>query len=80
MTAKEYCMNKETIAHYYGLNGLEIKGIEYGIEDYVYCMSGALGGPKSYHRLKVYSTVRGDMFIRLYGRRVPLSECLRAGV
>lgn len=41
MTAKEYCMNNETIAYYSGLNGLEIKGIEYGIEDCLYCVSGA---------------------------------------
>lgn len=80
MTAKKYCMNTETIAYYYGLNGLEIKGIEYGIEDYLYCVSGAWGGHKSYHRLKIYSTTKGDLFIRLYGHRVPLSECLRVGV
>lgn len=36
MTKKEYCMNHESIAYYSGLNGLEIKGIEHGIEDYIY--------------------------------------------
>lgn len=34
MTKRNYCESHETIAYYSGLNGLEIKGIEYdGIED-----------------------------------------------
>lgn len=38
MTKKEYCVNHESIAYYSGLNGLEIKGIEHGIEGYsLYC-------------------------------------------
>lgn len=39
MTKKEYCENKKSIAYYSGLNGLEIKGIEYGINDFIYCIS-----------------------------------------
>ena len=41
MKKREYCESHESIAYYSGLNGLEIKGFEYGIEDYVYCVSGA---------------------------------------
>lgn len=41
MNKREYCENRKSIAYYSGLNGLEIKGIEYGINDYVYCVSGA---------------------------------------
>lgn len=41
MTAKQYCQTHESTAYYSGLHGLEIKGIEYGINDYVYCVSGA---------------------------------------
>lgn len=29
MTKKEYCIAHESIAYYSGLNGLEIKGVEY---------------------------------------------------
>lgn len=44
MTAKEYCTSHNAIAYYSGLAGLEIHGIEYGVDDYVYCASGAWVG------------------------------------
>lgn len=62
MTKREYCESRESIAYYSGLNGLEIKGIEYGIDDYIYCVSGAWGGGKAarqYHKCKVQYTRRG---------------------
>lgn len=34
MNKRQYCESRESIAYYSGLNGLEIKGIEYGIDDY----------------------------------------------
>lgn len=34
MTAKEYCTSHDAIAYYSGLSGLEIHGIEYGVDDY----------------------------------------------
>lgn len=42
MNKRQYCESRESIAYYSGLNGLEIKGIEYGINDYIYCVSGLL--------------------------------------
>ena len=39
MNKREYCESRESIAYYSGLNGLEIKGIKYGIDDYIYCIS-----------------------------------------
>lgn len=39
MNKRQYCESRESIAYYSGLNGLEIKGIEYGINDLVYCVS-----------------------------------------
>ena len=60
MTKKEYCLKNPAIAYYSGLNGLEIHGIEYGINDYVYCVSGAWGGGKAYHKLKINYGVNGD--------------------
>ena len=78
MTKKEKCLNNNTIACYYGLGGVEIKDIEYGIEDYLYCVSGAWGitNNKRYHKLKIYYTEKGG-YIRLYGYRIPLDECIR---
>lgn len=80
MTKKEYCQGRESIAYWSGLNGLEIKGIEYGITSFLYCVSGAWGGPKGYHRLKIQEDRRGRSFVRLNGYKVPLDECIRMGV
>lgn len=77
MTKKEYCTNRPTIAYYSGLGGLEVKHIEYGIDDHVYLVAGAWNGKKSYHRLKIcYGTKY--VYIRLYGHRCLLSEFIRA--
>ena len=78
MSKREKCLNNETIACYYGLGGEEIKHIEYGIEDYIYCVSGAWGSTtnKRYHKLKVYYTEKGG-YVRLHGYRIPLEECIR---
>ena len=78
MTKKEYCLQNPAIAYYSGLNGLEIHGIEYGINDYVYCVSGAWGGGKAYHKLKINYGANGD-YIRLHGYRIALNECIRMG-
>ena len=82
MKKREYCESHESIAYYSGLNGLEIKGFEYGIEDYVYCVSGAWGGGKGFHRCKVYYPENGikSAFFKIHGYRVPLDECIRMGV
>lgn len=53
MNKREYCESRESIAYYSGLNGLEIKGIEYGINDHVYCVSGCWYGGKAAQRLYV---------------------------
>lgn len=78
MNKKEYCLKNPAIAYYSGFTGLEIHGIEYGVNDYVYCVSGAWG-PRSkykYHKLKIYN---GEYF-KLHGYKIPLNECLRMGV
>lgn len=78
MTKKEKCLNNDTIAYYTGLGGIELKHIEYGIEDYIYCVSGAWGSTtnKRYHKLKIYYTEKGG-YVRLHGYRIPLDECIR---
>ena len=80
MNKREYCMKNPAIAYYSGLNGLEIHGIEYGIEDYIYCVSGAWGSGKAFHRVKVQYTRKGSAFIMVHGYRIPLDECIRMGV
>lgn len=48
MNKRQYCEARESVGYFSGLNGLEIKGIEYGAEDHVYCVSGAWGGGKRF--------------------------------
>lgn len=80
MTKKEYCQKNKAIAYYSGFGGLEIHGFEYGINDYVYCVSGAWGAPSrySYHRLMLYLDHRGQFF-RLHGYKCYLDECYKMG-
>ena len=83
MNKRTYCESRESVAYYSGLNGLEIKGIEYGINDYLYCVSGCWYGGKAaqrYHRLKIQYDRRGGAFVRLNGYKIPLNECIRMGV
>lgn len=79
MSKRTYCESRESVAYYSGLNGLEIKGIEYGIEDYVYCVSGAWGGGKAFHRCRIYYPASGSPFFRVHGYKIPLDECIRMG-
>lgn len=76
---KSEILKMETIAYYSGFNGLEIKGIEYGIDDHVLCVSGAWYGKPKPHRLKIYYTSE-NAYIKLHGYRIPLDECIRMGV
>ena len=80
MNKREYCLKNPAIAYDTGLNGLEIHGIEYGMEDYIYCVSGALYGAKAFHRVKVQYAWNGEAFFRVHGYRIPLDECIRMGV
>ena len=79
MTKREYCINHPAIAYYSGVIGLEIHGIEYGINDYMFCVSGAWRGEKSYHKLKIQYDRSGGAFVRLHGYKIPLNECIRMG-
>lgn len=76
MSKREFCETHNTIAYYSGLDGLEVKGFEYGIEDYMYCVTGALCGKKTLHKLKVYD---GE-YVKLHGYKIRLDECFRTGV
>lgn len=82
MTKKEYCQSRPACAYYSGFSGLEIHGIEYGINDYLYCVAGAWASPskRTYHKLKISYDRSGAAFVRLHGYKVPLNECIRMGV
>ena len=73
MTKREICANNKSAAYYSGFGGFEIKKIEYGIDDYLYAVSGAWSSKKSYHKLKIYD----GNYVKLHGHKIPLSECIR---
>lgn len=84
---KKYYLEKEYIGYYSGYSGIEIKEIQYGIEEYIIFVAGAWCSGKSVHRRKVYYTVGmkspyGDArpYFRFGGSRVYLDECIRAGI
>ena len=76
MTKKEICLENESFAYYSGFRGLEFKKIEYGIEDYIFCVSGSWNGKPKYHKLKVYYN-NDSSYIKLYGYKILLSDCIR---
>lgn len=73
-------INLPSIAYYSGFNGLEIKRIIYGCDDFVVCVSGSWHGgveAKKAHCVKIEYTRSGKPFFRVYGHRIPLDECIR---
>ena len=81
MTKKEYCQKNPAVAYYSGFNGLEIHGFEYGIDDYIYCVSGAWGAASryKYHKLKIQHDGRGRAFFRFHGYKCMMDDCIRMG-
>lgn len=79
---KSDIMTMKSIAYYSGFSGLEIKHIEYGINDYIYCVSGCWGAKSQQkpHQLKINYDRHSGAYVRLYGYKVPLNECIRMEV
>nr|DAW45782.1 MAG TPA: hypothetical protein [Caudoviricetes sp.] len=84
MTAKEYCKSHPVTAYdssYGRCGGFQIHGdIEYGIDDYLYGMSGVLCEDEKYfhyHHLKIHETMSGRFYVRCFGKRIYLDECMR---
>ena len=66
-----------SIAYYSGLNGLELKHIEYGITDYLIVQAGSWTSKKTMHRVKIQYDKNGDSFIKLWGYKIPLNEFIK---
>lgn len=73
---KSEILSMKSIAYYSGCGGLEIKHIEYDIDDYLYCVSGAWVGKLVPHKLKIYSDREGE-FVKLHGCKISLNDCIR---
>lgn len=76
--AKDYCRTNPAIAYASRNSGLEIHGIEYGVTDYVYAVSGAWAGTAAhrFHRVRIDYTASGRAYFRIRGSRVYLDECI----
>lgn len=70
---KQNYLNKKMIGYWCDWRGIELKDIEYGINDYAIIVIQE----KSVHRVKIYYAIKGD-YIRIHGRRLYFNECLRA--
>jgi hypothetical protein len=70
----------KSVAYYSGWGGIEIKGIEYGIEDYVLCISNAWYGKPNTHRVKIYYDKNDVPYFKIHGHKIPMDECIRMGV
>lgn len=64
-----------TVGYWSAYGGVEVKEIEYGIDDYALVTCGAMSGKPTSHRLKIYTT-ESDMYINFHGRRLKFSECI----
>lgn len=64
-----------TVGYWSEMGLVEVKEIEYGIDDYALVTCGAMSGKPTSHRLKIYTT-ESDMYINFRGRRLKFSECI----
>lgn len=76
MNKKELCMRYRTVGYWSELGGVELKHIEYGINDYAYVVDNAWYGIPSYHIVKINYSNKGS-YIRLYDYRLYFDDCVR---
>ena len=74
---KSEIMAARPVAYYSGFGGIEIKSINYDIDDYVIYIAGAWCSEKSVHKSKIYYTMSGSPYFKYKGTRVHLDECIR---
>ena len=72
---KQEYLNKNSVGYWSALDGAELKGIEYGINDYAIVVIGAWCGKKSVHMVKIYYGKRD--YINIHGCRLYFDECIR---
>lgn len=73
---KRATITAPAIAYYSGFGGIEIKSIEYGLDDHIIFVAGAWCSNKTAHRARVYYETETPYF-KYNGNRIPLDECIR---
>lgn len=74
---KMEALAQPSIAYYFGFGGIELKRIEYGIDNYIIFVAGAWSDKPEIHRSRVYYTAKGNNYIMYRGCRISLSDCIR---
>ena len=72
---RDEILNMNAIAFMYDLGGIEIKQIEYGDDDYIYCVSDAWYSKPTTHKVKIHYA--DEPYIVLHGQRFKLDEAIR---
>lgn len=77
MTKKEICLNNKSFAYWSWCGWLELKHIEYWINDYVYFITNARYISKwiKYHKAKIYYWEGNYFMCNWY--KVRLDECIK---
>lgn len=74
---KSEIINARPVAYYSGFGGIEIKSVEYGIDDYIIYVAGAWCSARSAHKSKIYYTMSGSPYFKYKGVRIHLEDCVR---
>lgn len=74
-TEKQYYLTLPAVGYWSEYGGIEVKEIQYGIEDYVIVVSNAWSGKRTVHRVVIH--YGENPYMILHGRRHYFSECLR---
>ena len=77
-TEKAFYENMQTVGYWSCNGGIEVKTIEYGIEDYAVIIASAWTGSRSIHRLMIHYETESP-YIVLNGKRYHFNECIRNG-
>ena len=77
MNKKEYCLNHDTVGViiFSMCNEIAVKGIEYGIDDYV-IYQHQHGNNVTFHKSKINYTSSGYAYFNFSGHRIHLDEIM----
>lgn len=66
-----------TFSYWSTLVGVEVKDIEFEDKTYILVVAGTFAGRRTAHRLRVYYSATKGPYVRLYGTRLYVRECIR---
>ena len=80
MTKLEEYMTMPSIGYWSGMGGLELKNIEYGIEDYAFFISGMWCSDRKRQLFRVKIHYDNEVpYCKIRGYKIPFDEIIRMG-